>query len=99
MKIILDENDSAAVANIASSGTKGYEVLKKIFQEQMTDLTSVMNIDPKGNVGLQTCARQLAFDIIADIAEAIFPTEADKIKAARVPGRVGDGDKPISQWR
>lgn len=95
-KILLDENEIQALGNLSTSGTKGYEVMKKIFKSQINDLASVMNIDPKGNVGLQTCARQLAYEMLADVAEAIFPDEMKKIQASKVPGT---GDKPISPWR
>lgn len=95
-KILLDENEIQALGNLSSSGMKGYEVMKKIFKSQINDLSSVMSIDPKGNVGLQTCARQLAYEMLADVAEVIFPDEMKKIQASKVPGT---GDKPISPWR
>ena len=95
-KIILDDNEIQALGNLAGSGVNGYGVMKKIFKSQIADLSSVMNIDPKGNVGLQTCARQLAYEMLCDVAEVIFPDEAGKIKAQKTPAT---GDKPISQWR
>lgn len=98
-KITLNETEEADVQNLATSGSKGYDVLKKIFQEQVRDLASVMNIDPKSNVGLQTCARQLAYQSLLEMAEVMFPNDADAIKAARDGKQAPSGDKKISQWR
>ncbi len=95
-KIILDENEIQAIGNLATSGANGYAVMKKVFKSQINDLSSVMSIDPKGNVGLQTCARQLAYEMLCEVAETIFPDEAGKIKASKLPAV---GDKPISPWR
>lgn len=96
MKIILSPNEKADIENLSASGARGYEVLKKIFKTELNDLKSVMNIDPKANVGLQTCARQLAYEYLLDIAEIIFLDESEDIKAGK---KSGTGDKPISQWR
>lgn len=95
-KILLDENEIQALGNLSTSGTSGYGVMKKVFKSQINDLSSVMSIDPKGNVGLQTCARQLAYEMLCDVAEVIFPDEMKNIKASKV---TGTGDKPISPWR
>lgn len=98
-KITLDENEAADLANVAQSGAKGYGVMKKIFQSHMAELTSVMNIDPKGNIGLQTLARQHAYETISEMAEMFFPEDAEAIRGARKAGAEGTGDKKISQWR
>lgn len=97
LKINLDENDSNALATLESTGAKGIEVQKKVFQYYMDDLSSVNNIDSKANMGLQALARQEAYKTLCEIAEIFFPSEASKIRAS-MPG-TGDGKKPISKWR
>lgn len=100
MKIILQEDETKALENLAGSGANGYDVMKKVFQLHIRDLHSIMNIDPKGNVGLQTISRQHAYETLLDIAEIIFPNDADDIKQARGTPKAGDtGDKPMSKWR
>ena len=94
MKKITDPNELDALANLASSGQKGYGVLKKIFKENIEELSSIMNIDSKGNMGLQALARQHAVEILLGIAENIFPDEKENISSLKKTG-----DKPISQWR
>lgn len=91
MKIILQPDESKALENFAASGHQAYPVMKKIFKYYMDDLESVLNIDPKGNMGLQALARQEAYNTLADIEVEIFPDSSPPVR--REPG------KKISQYR
>lgn len=92
MKIILQPDESKALENFATSGHQAYPVLKRIFKHYMDDLESVLNIDPKGNMGLQALARQEAHKTLADISEEIFPDISP-------PRRKDEPGKKISQYR
>lgn len=98
-KINLDESESEALANLAASGVNGYDVMKKIIQFYMRDLASILNVDPKGNIGLQTLARQHSYETISEIAETLFPEDAQAIRGARNLAGTETGDKKISPWR
>lgn len=93
MKIILSENDSESIKNLAESGSKGYTVIKNLFQDVLSDLNAISNIDPKGNVGLQTCSRQEAYKYLLDVAEIIFPDQGFK------PKEIKTVDNTLSKWR
>lgn len=94
-KITLSDDEIDSLSVNSQQGSKGYTVQKKIFKEVLADLDSVTNIDPKGNVGLQTCARQLAHEYLLEIYELIFPDDAmKKNNQVRTPG-----GKVISQFR
>ena len=66
-------------------------VIKKIVKHYLKDLESILNVDPKGNMGLQTLARQEAYKYLIEIFDKIFQEPV-------IPGR----QKPkeaLSQWR
>lgn len=50
----------------------GVELIKEIIEFHLSDLIDIRNIDPKGNVGLQTCSRQIAYDTLEQIFSVIF---------------------------
>lgn len=95
-KINLSQDDQVYLQNLASSGAKGYEVAKKIFNFYMNDLVNVLNIDAKGNVGLQTCARQEAYKILVEVSDLLFPGETVGPRSQSLPGTTGEKK---SQWR
>jgi len=92
MKINLDENEQNALATFNNSGQNAIQVMKKIFTFYIEDLESVKNIDPKGNMGLQSLARQEALKIVEEMRDIIFPDLAGP--AQRVPA-----EQKISQYR
>ena len=55
-KINLNAEDKQHLGGLVASNAPGLGVLKKILKHYMTELQDVRNIDPKGNVGLQTVA-------------------------------------------
>ena len=54
------------------------KVIEKILNESIADLKDITNIDPKGNMGLQTLARQEACKEVKAIKDLIFPALGEK---------------------
>lgn len=73
MKINLEKNEEDALASMIASGGNHIPVLRKLFSQAIDDLKDITNIDPKANVGLQTCARQEAVKQLIEIESKIFP--------------------------
>lgn len=94
MKINLEEKELNALVTMVNSAPAGLPVLKKIFEFYIDDLGNIENIDPKGNVGLQTCARQEAVKTLKEIRGIIFPEFAQLRNRVVVPGQ----EKKKSQW-
>lgn len=94
MKINLDPNEVNALEHFEGSGMPAVAVIKKILQFSITRLDSIENIDPKGNMGLQTLANQNAVKELKEIRDVIFPGIAPR------PVKPGQGEQTgKSQWR
>lgn len=78
MKINLDQNESDALEQFEKSGANSVAVIRKIFEAGIDELKDVENIDPKGNMGLQSLARQEAVKIVRGLRDIIFPELAKK---------------------
>ena len=78
-----------------TSGNNAVAVLKKIFKHYIAQLESVRDIDPKGNVGLQTCSRQNALETIEEMELVIFPD----VVVSRPRIQQPSGDQPMSKYR
>lgn len=91
MKIQLDQEEENAIANIMKVSGPGASAIKKLFSLAEQDLSNIMNIDKKGNMGLQALAAQNSVENLRGIIEVFFP----EIKGmeASVKG------KAISKWR
>lgn len=89
MKIELDEKEINTLAAFSSKGGADVDALKKLFRLGEADLIDIRNIDPKGNVGLQTCARQEAQKILAQIKQIVFPESEIRMEKP----------KPLNQFR
>lgn len=92
-KINLDQGEDTALEQFVGSGANYVKVIKKIFDFYLDDMKNIENIDPKGNVGLQTTSRQQAFTQLKNIRDTIFPEFSEKTPAT--PG----GKPEISKWR
>ncbi len=77
MKIQLDENKSNAIEKLMGVGGAGVEALKELFERAEAELGDVRNIDPKGNMGLQTLAAQKAIETVDELKKHIFPESMD----------------------
>jgi len=82
MKIILDENEENVLESLQRSNMPGFKVVEKIFKTNMEELESIANIDPKGNVGLQTCSRQEALKTLKEIYEKVFGSTVKNVGVA-----------------
>lgn len=91
MKINLDPEKSNAIAKLMGVGGAGVEALKELFIAAESELDSVRNIDPKGNMGLQALAAQKSVEVLLEIRSHIFPE-------LRGPERKPT-EKTISQFR
>lgn len=92
MKINLDENKSNAIEKLMGVGGAGVEALKELFQAAEAELRDVSNIDPKGNMGLQTLAAQKALETVVELKAHVFP-ELVVREAGKKP------EEQISQYR
>lgn len=90
MKIELDEQKSNALAGLVAAGGAGVEALKEIFTAAELELRDVLKIDKKGNMGLQSLARQEAVEMLLQIRDVVFPSDTPRAK--------GEGSK-MSPWR
>lgn len=90
MKIELDEQKQNALTALVTSGGAGVEALKELFMAAELELRDVLKIDKKGNMGLQSLARQEAVETLLQIKSVIFPDDTPREK--------GSGS-PISPWR
>ena len=95
MKINLDQNEIDALEKFETSGMNAVAVIKKILDTSISYMGSIENIDPKGNMGLQTLANQNAVKELKDIRDAIFQSMA---KINRKP-ELGDKKEKKSDWR
>lgn len=93
MKINLDQNEIDALEKFEGSGMNAVGVIKKILQYAIDDLGNIENIDPKGNMGLQTLANQNATKELKVIRDTIFPGVARQNLSPKNAG------KPKSEWR
>jgi len=71
-KINLDKNEEDALGALILQGGNSVAVLKKIFTLAIEDLKDITNVDSKGNMGLQTLARQLAVEKMIIVRDLIF---------------------------
>lgn len=90
----LDQNEINALEQFEASGMNAVAVIKKIFNFHIAELDSIKNIDPKGNMGLQSLANQNALEAVEGIRDTVFQTVAQKKK---VP--IAEPEKTKSQWR
>jgi len=75
MKIDLDPIKTDAIAKLMNVGGAGVEALKELFDAAEAELRDVTNIDPKGNMGLQSLAAQRAVEVLQGIKSNVFPSQ------------------------
>lgn len=93
MKNILNEEEREALRTMVNGRGEGVAVLKKLFRKGILELKDVETINPKGNVGLQTCSRQEALKIVRDVFTNVFPDLAEKKAGAEMENEDG-----VSDW-
>lgn len=57
---------------MVKGGGAGVEALSELFASAERELRDVLKIDPKGNMGLQSLARQLAVEMLLEVRDVIF---------------------------
>lgn len=94
MKIPLEESELKALEQFVGSGANYVKVIAKIFNVAIEDLKNIENVDPKGNMGLQTLSRQDALKTVREVRDTIFPALAEDKAASQ-----GQSAQKKSQWR
>lgn len=86
------QDEEATLTRFAESGSKELTLVKNILSYYIEDLGNIMNIDPKGNMGLQSLARQEAFGVVSSIAKLFTPDIIEHMQKSETK-------KTISPWR
>ena len=89
-KIELNENQTNALATLVANGGTGVEALKALFVAAELELRDVLSIDKKGNMGLQSLARQEAVEMLLQVRNLIFPGDTTRLR--------GEASE-VSPWR
>lgn len=92
MKIDLEQNKLDAIQKLMAVGGAGVEALRELFSRAEAELSDVRNIDPKGNMGLQSLAAQQAIKVLDEIKSQIFPDETPV-------SRKESNKAPVGQFR
>lgn len=92
-KIELTQSERDSIKHLLTTGGDIVKIIEKIFDFYIADLRDIDNIDPEGNMGLQSLARQHAWRAVegikCDILSREWPDEKNK---------KNKNDKKISQW-
>lgn len=83
-KMNLTESDRTILQAFVAQRGAGVDLIKKIIEFHLSDLIDIRNVDAKGNVGLQTCSRQLAYGKLEKIFSIIYSDEAHVSKEKKV---------------
>lgn len=63
----LSDEERESIQMFMASNRPAWALVRKVMQLHLEELRDIKKIDLKGNVGLQTCARSNAYDILSDI--------------------------------
>ena len=92
MKLTLTEAQKNILERFVQSESQETKLIKNIIAFHLNELTDIMNIDDKGNMGLQAASRQQANNTLVGIFESIFPDIKEYSRTAEVK-------REISPWR
>lgn len=90
-KMDLDDSEESIIERMSENSTSEVKLIKKIIIFHLDRLRNIMLIDNKGNVGLQTCSRQEAYNALDKMFQQMFPTKQDPVKKST--------EKKISTWQ
>lgn len=90
MEQILSDQDKEHIANLVKSGGPGVEAIQRGLAATIAELLDIRGIDLKGNVGLQTCSRREAAEILERVYAEMFEGFTPDRPQRNVAGR--------SQW-
>lgn len=63
----ISDDERLAIQRFIASNKPAWDLVRKVLSLHLEELRDIKKIDLKGNVGLQTCARSNAYDILSDI--------------------------------
>ena len=63
----ISDDEREIVRRFIASNRQAWALVQKVLGLHLDELKDIKKIDLKGNVGLQTCARSNAYDILSDI--------------------------------
>lgn len=87
----LDENQIMLLAQFVKTGGAEVKLIHVILKKEIRELRDVLNIDPRGNMGLQALARQEAVKVLENVFDIIFPELLEK--------KFQDNSKKINPYR
>lgn len=71
----LTPSEERALNELVERNSEGVQVIKKIIEFHAEKLNSVLNIDEKGNMGLQALSRQYSLRFLQDVFKELFPVK------------------------
>lgn len=63
----VSDEERDIIRRFIASNKQAWALVLKVLALHLEELRDIKKIDLKGNVGLQTCARSNAYDILSDI--------------------------------
>lgn len=63
----ISDDERLVIQRFIASNKSAWALVRKVLALHLEELRDIKKIDLKGNVGLQTCARSNAYDILSDI--------------------------------
>lgn len=63
----VSDEEREIIRRFIASNKQAWALVLKVLALHLEELRDIKKIDLKGNVGLQTCARSNAYDILSDI--------------------------------
>lgn len=63
----ISDDERLVIQRFIASNKPAWALVRKVLALHLEELKDIKKIDLKGNVGLQTCARSNAYDILSDI--------------------------------
>lgn len=71
----LTPSERAAVDDFFKQDREAARAIRKVIEFHADQLNSVMNIDDKGNMGLQALSRQYSLKFLQDVFSELFPVK------------------------
>lgn len=75
----LTDSERSALNDLLKQDREAVRAIKKIFEFYADDLNSVLNIDDKGNMGLQALSRQYSLRFLQDVFGELFPVKLSNV--------------------
>ncbi len=79
---MISQEDNDILREFAEDDGPVFQALKRFLEGKIEEMESISNIDLNKNVGLQTCARRYAFDILKEMFAMLVPPERGESRKA-----------------